>query len=379
MFGFVAAIILTLGISFVCSLMESLILSTTVSEIESLKKRRPRRGAALEQLRNGLDETISTILTLNTIANTLGSIVIGGLAIKLFGQTALGIVSALMTLGILFISEVIPKNLGVVYRRQLQAHVVYVLLAMRNALRPVTYVCNALVRFVIRTPPEAPDSGDEIILLAERGAQEGSLTASESSIIANALSLDEVRLSTIMTPRAVITSLQRDTIVGDVFESYPNIPFARIPVHGDSLDDVVGLVRRRDLLKAIADDQEDSPVSRLMREIHFIPETATAAQALQLFLKTNQQLFVVVDEFGSTAGVVTMEDVMEYLIGREIFEKDDVAVDMRALARARHRRQAKDRRSAPTPAEATNIAPFVPERAPTPPTSTEPPPQPPQV
>ncbi|MCF3649476.1 hemolysin family protein [Synoicihabitans lomoniglobus] len=347
MFWFALAIILTLGISFVCSLMEALILSTTVSEVESLKKSRPKVGLLLEQLRSALEETISTILTLNTIANTLGSITIGGLAIELFGQTALGIVSALMTLGILFFSEVIPKNLGVVYRRTLQPHVVYPLLMMRNALRPVTYLCNLLVRLVITSPPEKTDSDEEIILLAERGAQDGSLTKSESSIITNALSLDAVRVSEIMTPRTVITAIKRTATVGEIFDAYPNIPFARIPVYNDSFDDVVGLVRRRDLLKAVANDLENDLIGGHMHEIHFIPETATAAQALQEFLKTHQQLLMVVDEFGSTAGVITMEDVMEYLIGREIFEKDDLAVDMRELARARLKRKLPGKRTTP--------------------------------
>ncbi len=347
MFLFATAIVLTLSISFVCSLMEALILSTSVSEVESLKKTRPRSGQILEQLTGNLEETISTILTLNTIANTLGSITIGGLAIELYGQTALGIVSALMTLGILFFSEVIPKNLGVVYRISLQPHVVYPLLWMRNALRPVTYLCNVLVRIVITSPPEKTDSDEEIILLAERGTLDGSISKNESSIIANALSLDDVRVHEIMTPRTVVTSFSCSSTVGEVFDAYPNIPFARIPVYEDSLDHVVGMVRRRDLLKAVANDLEQDPITAHMQEIHFVPETATAAQALQEFLRIHQQLFVVVDEFGSTAGVLTIEDVMEHLIGREIFEKDDLAVDMRELARARLKKTLRTRRPNP--------------------------------
>jgi CBS domain containing-hemolysin-like protein len=339
MFTFAIAIILTLGVSFICSMMEALILSTTVGEVESLKKLRPRRGLALEQLRTGLDETISTILTLNTIANTLGSIAIGGMSITLFGPSSLAVVSTLMTLAILFFAEVIPKNLGVVYRRSLQPHIVFPLTWMRNALRPITYFCNLLVRWVITVPPEKTDSDEEIILLAERGALDGSLSQSESSIIANALSLDDIRVSEIMTPRTVITAISHTSTIGEVFDAFPNIPFARIPVYHNDLDEVAGLVRRRDLLKAVANDLEADLISAHMQEIHYIPETATAAQALQEFLKTHQQLLVAVDEFGSTAGVLTMEDVMEHLIGKEIFEKDDIAVDMRELARARLKKQ----------------------------------------
>jgi CBS domain containing-hemolysin-like protein len=353
MFLFATAIVLTLSISFVCSLMEALILSTNVSEVESLKKLRPRRGKILEQLTSNLEETISTILTLNTIANTLGSITIGGLAIELYGQTALGIVSALMTLGILFFSEVIPKNLGVVYRISLQPHVVYPLLWMRNTLRPVTYLCNVIVRLVITSPPEKTDSDEEIILLAERGTMDGTISKSESSIIANALSLDDVRVQEIMTPRTVMTSFNHSSTIGEVFDTYPNIPFARIPVYQETLDNVVGLVRRRDLLKAVANDLENDSITAHMQEIHFVPETATAAQALQELLRTHQQLFVAVDEFGSTAGVVTIEDIMEHLIGREIFEKDDVAVDMRELARARLKKPLRARKPPTPPAKST--------------------------
>jgi CBS domain containing-hemolysin-like protein len=353
---FAIAIILTLGVSFICSMMEAMILSTTVGEVESLKKLRPKRGKALEQLRSGLNETISTILTINTIANTLGSITIGGMATTLFGHTALGIVSAVMTLAILIFSEVIPKNLGVAYRRTLQPHAVYPLMWMRNFLRPITYFCNLLVRWIITAPPEKTDSDEEIILLAERGALDGSLSESESSIITNALSLDDIRVSEIMTPRTVMTAISVSSTVGEIFDAYPNIPFARIPVYQSDLDNIVGLVRRRDLLKAVANDLETDLISAHIHEIYFMPETATAAQALQEFLKTHQQLLVAVDEFGSTSGVLTMEDVMEHLIGREIFEKDDMAIDMRELARARFKKQSRIKRSPVIPLTESHLA-----------------------
>ncbi len=356
MFWFVVAIAFTFTISFVCSLMEALILSTSVIEIETLKKSRPRRGELLEQLKVGLDETISTVLTLNTIAITLGSIIIGGLATKLFGEGALGLVSGILTLTILIFAEVLPKNLGVSYRRALQPHVVYPMTFLRNALRPITYLCNVVVRLFIRSPESNHTSDEEIILLAERGAMEGSLTKNESTLIANALALDNVRVSEIMTPRSVVTALRKQATVGEVFTEFPNVPFARMPVYSRNLDDITGIVRRRDLLKAKAANQDPEPIEKLMQEIHFIPETVTVANALQVFLKTHQQLLVVVDEFGLTAGVVTMEDVMEQLLGREIFEKDDVAVDMRELARAKQQKQSRPRR----PSDAT-ATPFLPQ------------------
>lgn len=338
----VTAIVLTLSISFFCSLFEAMVLSTSVADIQNLKKRNPRRGELLEQLKGSLDETISAILTLNTVANTLGSVIIGGLATKLFGDAILGLISAALTLAILVFSEVLPKNLGVAYRRVLQPHAVVPLWWVRRALTPVTYLCSVVVRWAIPRRVETQADDEEIILLAERGAQQGTLTKSESSIIANALSLDDVRVSEIMTPRIVVSALRRGATVGEIFREYPSLPFGRMPVYGENLDEIVGLVRRRDLQNAKAHDRDTESVEKLMKEIHFIPDTVTAGNALQVFLRTHQQLLVVVDEFGSTAGVLTMEDVIEHILGREIFEKDDPAVDMRELARAKQKKQASE-------------------------------------
>lgn len=355
MSAFLFAVAFTVGVSFVCSLMEAMILSTTVTEVEALKKRSPRRGQALERLKTEIGETISAILTLNTVANTLGATIVGGLAAKLFGDVWIGVISGALTVVILIFSEVIPKNLGVAYREALQPVSALPLAMLCRALHPVTYLCNLSVRLVIRSKPESETSSDEeIILLAERSAKEGKLSPTESRMIANALSLDEILVSEVMTPRTVVTALDATSPVAEVFAEHKNIPFARMPVYQENFDHVVGLVRRRDLLKAKANDQDDELVGALKQEIHFIPETVTCAAALQMCLKTHQQLLVVVDEFGSVAGVVTMEDIMEHIIGREIFEKDDVAIDMRELARSRGYKAAAalNRGSAPkTPAQ----------------------------
>lgn len=336
MTAFIVAVAFTVGVSFACSLMEALILSTTVAEVESLKKRSPRRGFALERLKSEIGETISAILTLNTVANTLGATVVGGLAAKQFGEVWIGVISGVLTVVILIFSEVIPKNLGVVYRVALQPIIAMPLTWICKALQPITYLCNLAVRFLVRKSPATQTSSDEeIILLAERSAKEGKLSSAESKMIVNALTLDDTRVSTLMTPRTVVTALDAASTVGEVFAEYKNIPFARMPVFQDDLDHVVGMVRRRDLLKAKANGQDQELVGSVKQEVHFIPETVSAAAALQTCLKTHQQLLVVVDEFGSVAGVITMEDIMEHIIGREIFEKDDVAIDMRELARAR--------------------------------------------
>lgn len=347
---FLVTAAVTLAVSFICSMMEAMILSTTVAEVEALKKTHPKRGELLEKLKLGMDETISTILTLNTIANAFGSATLGAIGAHFFDERTLALAMLAFGIALLVGAEVLPKNLGVGYRRELQAKLASPLWMLTRGLRPLTYVCNLAVRPFTRERPATEKSDEEIILLAERGAQQGTLSRSESSMIANALSLDDVRVSEIMTPRTVVTAIRKQSNVGEVFREFPNIPFARIPVYDKNLDDVVGMIRRRDLLKSKANDQDLEPIDKLIQEVHFIPETVTVANALQVFLKTHQQLLVVVDEFGATAGVVTMEDVMEQLIGREIFEKDDMAVDMRELARSRLQKQSRGRRPGDTSA-----------------------------
>ncbi len=345
----ILAVVLTLGISFVCSLCEAIVFSTTTAELEALKKRRPRRGAILETIKTEIDETIFAILSLNTLANGVGSMIIGRLASNVFGGRSFYYATGAFAFTLFLGSEVLPKNVGVAYRRLLQPYIVYPLWWLRRFLRPVTWLCNLFIRLFVPAPKPHQGSDEEIILLAERGAQEGTLSTNESDIIANLLSLDDVRVSAIMTPRTVVTALRRNASISDIFAEFPTLPFGRMPVYGKNLDDIAGLARRRDLLKAKANDQDAILVDQVMHEVHFIPETVTVANALQVFLKTHQQLLVVVDEFGVTAGVVTMEDVIERLLGREIFEKDDVAVDMRELARSRQQKSARPRPAPPPP------------------------------
>jgi CBS domain containing-hemolysin-like protein len=339
MTAFILAVAFTIGVSFLCSLLEAMFLSTTHAEVESLKKQHPRRGQLFEDSRLHMEETISSILTLNTIANTLGAVTVGGIATKLFGQAMLGVVSGLMTLAILVLAEVIPKNLGVAYRVGLQKHSALFLYWLRATFRPLTNLTNVLVRAILRHKPTDRASNTEIVLLAEKGAREGTLTGGERDLIHNALSLSTTRVDEILTPRNVVVALEEDQTAANVLTLHPSIRFSRMPVHAGNLDEITGLVRRRDILHSIATGHSDRTIKELQQPVSFVPEMATAASALQTLLSANQQLAVVVDEYGGFVGVISIEDIVEHLLGREIYEKDDVAVDMRALARRRGRRR----------------------------------------
>ena len=334
----IVAIALTIGISALCSTLEAMILSITPVEIESLKKKSSRKGKLLERYREEIEETMSSILSLNTIANTLGATLVGGLAEKAFGDggNSLLIFAGGMTLGILFFAEIIPKNIAVAYRGGLQIHLVYPLAVVRFVMAPISKVCKATVKAVVPKNNEREiDEEEEIILLARKGAKEGSLSNNESNLVTNALRLDDVHVRDIMTPRTVVTAFGEDMTVGEVFTKHPNVPFARVPIFDETIDSVTGIVRRRDLLQAAAEDKDEVIIKELAQDVVFVPENASADKALRLLLAQHSQLVVVADEFGSTVGVLAMEDIIESILGQEIFEHDDVAVDMRELARSK--------------------------------------------
>ena len=211
---------------------------------------------------------------------------------------------------------------------------------VRWCMAPISKICKVTVRAIVPPKDKQTESDEqEIILLAQKGAKEGTLTSEESDLVTNALQLDNLKVEEIMTPRTVMFALDETLTVEQVFREHPNIPFARIPVTQENIDHVSGLVRRRDLHSALVDGKGKKTIRELSREVIFVPENATADKALRLLLNEHCQLSVVVDEYGSVAGVLAMEDIIESIIGQEIFEHDDIAVDMRELARRRHESQ----------------------------------------
>jgi CBS domain containing-hemolysin-like protein len=327
------AVAFTIGVSAVCSTLEAMILSTTPTDIEKLKKRDRLKGEQLEAIRENLEETISSILTLNTLANTLGAVIVGGIATKLFGEASIGIVSGVMAFSILIFAEIIPKNIGVNYRRALQPFAIAPLRLICSALRPVTFLANKLIKKFMRANAEEAEAGSEIILLAEKGAEEGELDREEVTLISNALSLSTVLVSDLMTPRTVVIGAPEGERLIDLLQRLRTISFGRMPVYQKTIDEVTGIIRRRDILHAIAVGEGHKLVRDLRQDAVFFTEFTTAAHALETLLEGQQQLGMIVDEFGSCTGVISMEDIIEHLIGKEIHEKDDVAVDMRQLAR----------------------------------------------
>lgn len=334
----VLTVILTLGVSAMCSTLEAAVLSTTEFEIESLKKASPRRGAMLEKSVRNIDQTTSAILTANTIANTFGATLAGAQCAALFGTGAVSsyIFPACITVGILFFSEIMPKNIGILYRRPLQPYIVYPLEWLRVVMTPVAKFTSFVLSGLKPKSQPSDSSDDEIVMLANKGEKDGVLTQQERDLVANSLSLDDVTISEIMTPRTVVESADEDQTVGEFFAEHPSPNFSRFPVYRDNVDNIVGIVRRRDILTAMANDRHDQKIAAITQPTTFVPENGTALAVLRQLIKKHQQMGIVVDEFASLTGVITLEDIFEHILGSEIFETDDIAVDMRELARHRN-------------------------------------------
>ena len=296
--------------SFMCSLFEAALYSVPIGHIESLAKTGSVSGRLLKKFRENVDVPIAGILSLNTIAHTGGAALAGAAAAEVLGEPWLPHFSVVFTLVILLFSEIIPKTIGVVYARHLVSLIAYPIQILIWIQAPIIWLCQFVTRLISHGKVEHVVSSEELIALVNMGRHAGTIDAEEGSAIQNILLLKEKTVQEIMTPRTVIYSLQAQQKVNEVLQI--GVPsYSRIPIQS------------------------------LSRSAHFVVETLTLDRVLRMFLERRQHLFVVIDEYGGLAGVVTLEDVLEEIIGREIVDETDEVVDLRELAR-RRRRQAME-------------------------------------
>ncbi len=323
---------LAIGVSFLCSLLEATLLSVSHGYVALLVKEGKRSGPVLERLKARVDRPIIAILTLNTVANTAGAAGVGAEVHRQFGSQWVALGSALLTFGILVVSEVIPKTLGAAHWMRIAPFAAYALRVMVWALAPVVWVLEWLSRTLSSDDAMKRVSREEIMVFAEIGRDEGVLRRRESRIINNLLLLQEVLVKDIMTPRRVMHAVARDQTVSDVMGEAAPLPFSRLPVFGSNVDDIVGIVFRHKVLEAVARDAHDTQLVTLMQPIRAIPESATVAHALEEFIRRREHMLLVVDEYGGTEGIVTLEDAIETLLGVEIVDESDAVTSMRKLA-----------------------------------------------
>lgn len=334
-------VLIALVFSFLCSIAEAVLLSVTSGHIAVLEQRGTPVAKVLKELKDNINKPLAAILTLNTIAHTIGAAGAGAQATAVFGNQYLGIISAILTLLILVFSEIIPKTLGAHYWKKLALPVAYGLRGLIWLLYPFVKLSEMITGNLAEGPTLNGFSRSEFAAMAKLSVEEGKLGPQESAIIENILLLQKTRVEDIMTPRTVVFSLADDTSVAGFFHKYDQTRFSRIPVYHGEQENIVGFVLRSDLLLAQARGNTDKQLATYCREIHAVPESITVAQAFEQFLLLRCQIMLVIDEYGGVEGIVTLEDVLETLIGLEIIDESDSTEDMQKLALQHWRKRQK--------------------------------------
>lgn len=331
-------LILAIGVSFFCSIAEAVLLSVRPSYIAVLEHEGKASGKTLKRLRDNLDRPLAAILTANTIAHTIGAAGVGAQATVVFGSAYLGITSAVLTLLILVFSEIIPKTLGATYWQQLAPTMGMLISGLTTLLFPFVWLSEKLTRLLSRSGVSAYTfSRDEITAMAKIGKEEGLLNVKELKIVTNLMKLHRLSVRDIMTPRPVIFSVSKNLTVQDFFTQYSEKPFSRIPVFDQNSDDIKGYVLKTDLLTAQAKDNFEKSLEDFKRDFLIIPDNLGASALYDRLMYEKSHIALVVDEYGSVQGLVTLEDVIETLIGFEITDELDTVEDMQALAHQRWR------------------------------------------
>lgn len=326
--------ILAVAVSFACSLAEAVLLSITPAYIASKRTSDPKLFHLLDRLKTNIDRPLAAILTLNTVAHTVGATGVGAEAVAIWGNQAIGIVSAVMTLVILFLSEIIPKTIGAEYWKPLAPFVGRALQWLVTLTLPFIWISDRITK-TIKSDTKHGVSREEVEALADLGHKSGSIALAESRILRNLLKLPSLTTADIMTPRTVLIAFPEVMTVGEVLDDHPDLPVSRLPVYESNIDQVSGFVTRDDLLKLKAEGKANLALVEIRREVSRIPASAPLTKLFDLFLNRKQQIALVIDEYGGTHGVVTMEDLVETLLGAEIVDEADTDIDMRDLARKR--------------------------------------------
>ena len=324
---------LALGVSFLCSMLEAVLLSMSMSHVSIMNKSGDKNGARWARLKE--DDSVkplTAILTLNTIAHTMGAAGVGAEVARIWGDDRLTVASIILTLAVLFFSEIIPKTIGAAYWKKLTLPSGFILSGMTKMLTPF-FVPLLMFKRLLPKEESASITRDELHALADISEEEGELEEDEETVIHNLLALREMPVKDIMTPRTVTLAFKHDWTIRQVLDDTKILRFGRMPVYEESIDKLSGFVLRSDILMAASMDEWDKVLFDMKKPLLTIGVEDSVDVALETFLKSKVQILAVVDEFGGTAGLVTMEDAIETLLGEEIVDELDEHEDMRELAR----------------------------------------------
>ena len=330
---FLAAVV----ISFICSVLESVLLSVNMPYISVLEKEKPSVGKLLKSHKVHINKSIASILILNTIANTLGAAAVGAQAETIYGHGAVFYVSVVLTFAILFFSEIIPKTIGAVYWKSLAPVAAYVI----QFFIFITYPIILLTLFVTNKIKKNDDgmslTKEELIESTLMSEDEGVLDEKESDVIENILLLDKIKIHEILTPRTVVFGLDGNRTIKDIIDNEPAIfKFSRVPVYDGNIENITGMIMTKKIFKQALEDNSVS-LKTIKKDIYRINENIPVSMALDLFIKKKEHMFLVLDSYDQTEGIVTLEDCVETILGVEIMDESDSHADMREVAKHKMR------------------------------------------
>jgi CBS domain containing-hemolysin-like protein len=334
MLQLISAVLIVLIASGLCSGSEAALFSIPIIRARQLAQTNRPAAVTLLKIQENLSRPIATIVVLNNIANIVGSIMVGRIAANVLGDQWLGAFSGALTFLVIMFSEIIPKTIGERYAEKISLLVARPVWVLAHLMSPFIWVIEQLTAPLTQGARRPITNENEIALLATLGRREGVIEEDESEMILQVFKLNDLTAEDLMTPRVSMSYLHKDVTLGEAKEQVIAVPHSRLIVIGDSIDDVVGVAYKDELLAAMVGGNYDQAVADFAHEAHFVPESVRADNLLREFQKTRQHLAVVVDEYGGVAGVVTLEDVLEVITG-EIVDETDKVVDLQEHARKR--------------------------------------------
>ena len=331
---------LAIAVSFLCSLLEAALLTVTPSYIVSEEEKGKTYAIQLKELKANIDKPLAAILSFNTIAHTVGAAGVGAQAVAIWGEEYFGIISALLTIAILVLSEIIPKSIGANYWRQVAPWMGGVLKVMIYSLYPLVKFSEYITRAFSRAGSQTT-SREEVAALTNLAVKEGVFAENESKIIHNLIRFKSIKIGSVMTPRTVVLAIEENKSLKELFGIKKTMRFSRIPVYKESIDNIKGYVLKYDILDKLASDEFDHTIKELTREITVVFEHYSIPSVLEIMMDKREHIALVVDEYGGMAGIVTLEDLLETLLGLEIQDESDSEADMQQLARNQWTARAK--------------------------------------
>jgi CBS domain containing-hemolysin-like protein len=329
-------IFIAIGVSFLCSVLEAVLLSITPIFIVQTKETNKRAGKVLENMKLKIDQSISSILILNTFAHTMGAAGVGAQAVRVYGEKWESLIAILLTLAILYLSEIIPKTLGVTYWRTLAIPSAYIIRFLVYIIFPLVWLSTRLTSLFSRRQHKNI-SREEVLAFAALSYKEGGIATQENLLLENIFKLRDAKVKDILTPRTVMHALPESTTVKQALSLDNTAIFTRIPVYSDTIDNITGIIIKGQLYESERQGQGDIQLKEIKSPIYRISKDFPILNLFDVFIKRQEHLFLVEDKFGQTSGVVTLEDAVETLLGREILDESDQVADMQKLAKENYR------------------------------------------